>query len=302
MNYLKRVWRLHRYEGGWRTYTRVDDGQLIQVEPRKISRHWDFLADPFLFEYNDSIWLFCETVNDVWKGRIECFKYSQEKWEPVGIVLERPWHMSYPQVFEEDGHIYMIPEQSNLGKGDVSLYEAVDFPFRWEKVKTLIDRPFADATLLRRDGYYYLACYTIPPQESAELWCASSLFGEWKRHPKWQNIHQEARWRRCGGAFLDDGGNLYRIAQDCDGGYGLRLYKIPIIRISPFDYEEGVPVLFIDERQEPKAFKHTYNKLPLKTGGCMAAIDVQCTRKLPLKNVMTVLLKKAKRKIIANNG
>ena len=297
MNYFERIWHSHKCEGGWRTYTKINDGPLVQVVPRKVSRHWEFVADPFLFEHDECVWLFCETVNNEWKGRIECFKYDNGKWTPVGVVLDRPWHMSYPQVFEEDGHIYMIPEQSNLGKGDVSLYEAVKFPYRWEKVKTLINRPFADATLLRRGGHYYLACYTIPPDESAELWHASSLLGEWTRHPMWRGINQDARWRRCGGSFMEEGTRLYRIAQDCDGGYGLRLYKIPVMSVSPSNYVEGTPEIFIDELQEPKAYKHTYNCIALRSGDRMAALDSQCLVEIPRSRVILTLIASAMRKL-----
>ncbi len=230
------------------------------------------------------------------KGKIGCFKEVEGRWVNQGIVLEQSWHMSYPQVFEEDGHIYMIPEQSDLGRGTVSLYEATDFPRGWVKRATLIDRPFADATLLRRDGHYYLACYTIPPHESAELWHAPSLLGPWTQHPQSQNIHQEAKYRRCGGSFIEENGQLYRVAQDCEGGYGLRLYKVPVLEVSPEGYCEGAPILFFSEHDIVHSWKHTYNEI-CYNGRKLSVFDIQYKTRLPMGKMLQSLIKRLKMKL-----
>lgn len=237
--------------------------------------HKDFCADCFLFPYNGNLYLFYETVNRDRKGILGCFVYNGSDWENLGVVMEQPWHLSYPQVFEDNGTVFMIPEQSDLGRGNVSLYRAVDIPMKWEKVKTLIEKPFADSTLLRRDGRYYLACYTIPRHESAELWHSNSLLGPWEKHPQSDNIHQDARYRRCGGSFIEENGTLYRIAQDCHDGYGVRLYKIPVLRINAFEYEEGEPIPFLSEKDYPKEDgKHTYNRVNFN-GDVFACYDTK---------------------------
>jgi len=294
--YLRNVYLSRCCEQGWRAYVRKGDGKWVRADPGKKTEgpHYDaFIADPFLFHHKGTNWLFYETVGPErvasgLKGKIGCFKEVGGKWINQGIVLENPWHMSYPQVFEEDGHIYMIPEQSALGKGDVSLYEATDFPRGWVRRATLIDRPFADATLLRKDGHYYMACYTIPPHETAELWHAPSLLGPWERHPQWQNINQDAKYRRCGGSFLNPQPStlnpqpICRIAQDCEGGYGIRLYKVPVLKVTPEKYQEGDPIPFLDENAFPRHhFKHTYNEI--MTGGQkLSVLDCQWRTLLPV--------------------
>ena len=262
----------HCYEQGWRSYVQIDGSRPVWVDPGNHDWHRAFVADPFLFNYDGVNWLFYETVDKGWKGKIGCFKNFRGKWIQLGVVLEQPWHMSYPQVFEENGHIYMIPEQSASGR--VSLYEALDFPFHWVEKAKLIDRPFADATLLRKDGHYYLACYVIPPTEKAELWYAPSLFGPWERHPSFTKINQSARLRRCGGAFLETGGQLFRVAQDCNGGYGKRLFKVPVLTITPTNYEEGPAEIFLDRKTAPHAYKHTYNEI-LVGGMKLSVFDIQ---------------------------
>lgn len=55
--------------------------------------------------------------------------------------------MSYPQIFEHDGEIYIVPE---TGSGHtLDMYRAVDFPDRWEKSANMAkDVELADTTLL----------------------------------------------------------------------------------------------------------------------------------------------------------
>lgn len=262
---------------GWQSWTAWEGGTPVLAGFRRRAK-WRkmFCADPFLFHDRGINWLFYETLNSQGKGVIGCLKEVDGKWVQVGKVLEEPWHLSYPQVFEEGGRVYMIPESCDFGKGNVSLYTTDNFPFGWKKVATLIDRPFADATILKHEGHWYMACYTIPPDESAELWHAESLMGPWRRHPQWNRINQSNRLRRCGGAFVCKRGHLFRVAQDCNGVYGKRLYRVRINKISPAEYEEGPVTLLAGREDEPRGFKHTYNEIMVK-GRRLAVYDVHRT-------------------------
>jgi len=242
---------------GWGSYVSVNNGK-----PRRVGR-LTFCADPFLLEYGGASWLFYESIDKCGKGFIGCFKFDNGRWCDIGSVLAEPWHLSYPQVFVENGKVYMIPESCDFGKGDVCLYEATDFPRGWKKVAKLIDRPFADSTVLKHDGHWYMACYTIPPNESAELWHAPLLIGPWSRHPMWDKINQSNRLRRCGGSFIVEDGKLYRIAQDCNGMYGKRLFKVEVCELSPSAYKEGEAIVLLDRTSAPQGYKHTYNRMTL---------------------------------------
>lgn len=269
------VFQSRFYELGWRSYVRYGDGPLIHAKIGRHDWHRQFVADPFLFRHDGTNWLFFETLDKkVYKEKLGCFKEVNGKWIPRGIVLEQPWHLSYPQVFEEDGHIYMIPEQSAGGKGDVSLYEATNFPYGWVKRATLIDKPFADSTLLRKDGHYYLACCSLPPNEVGELWHSDNLMGPWVRHPQYKNINQSKRLRRCGGGFIYKDEQLYRVAQDCNGAYGKRVYIVPVLKVSPTEYAEGDARVLLDQRTWPYKFKHTYNEIDVD-GVKLSVFDVK---------------------------
>ena len=138
---------------------------------------------------------------------------------------------------------------------------------------TLIDRPLADSTLLRKDGRYYLACYRVAPDLGAELWQAESLVGPWMQHPKSRKVNQSRRLRRCGGQWLQRDGRLFRVAQDCNGFYGKRVFRVPVEALTPEDYREGRAELLIDAASEPCGRKHTYNEIQTPQGK-MVAEDV----------------------------
>lgn len=249
---------------GWRSYVSCNGATPKCVPlPREMN---GFCADPFFFEKDGVLWLFFETVTKAMKGRLACCRWTGKKWVDFQIVLEEPFHLSYPQVVEEDGHIYMIPESGDHGKGCVALYEATDFPRGWVKRQVLIDKPHADSTLFRKEGHCYLACYTNE-KETAELWHSEKLIGPWSLHPQSGNMNQSRRLRRCGGAWLEEGGKLFRIAQDCNGFYGKRLFKVPVKKISPTEYEEGVAKVLWDQTMYPYRKCHTYNEVERVGGG-----------------------------------
>lgn len=246
---------------GWRCYFCSSNGRWQRVKLPRGSWQHTFCADPFLFRYERVNWLFVETKTLSGKGIVGCLKEVGGKWVWQGVALEEPCHLSYPQVFEEDGKIYMIPESCKRNPGDICLYEAIDFPLKWKKTKVLIDRPFADCTILKRNGHWYMACYNRPPDEHAELWHSDKLAGTWARHPACNEITQTRRLMRCGGYFIEREGNLYRVAQDCDGFYGIRLWKVPVEELSPTSYREGLASILIGELDRPKGMKHTYNEI-----------------------------------------
>ena len=112
-----------------------------------------FWADPFVALDGDRYWIFFEQMPR-WsgKGTIEAVEYG-----PQGVigaprrVLERPYHLSYPFVFQDRGAWFMIPETSEARC--VELYRATDFPDGWQRVGTLIDgrrRRGCDAASRRR--------------------------------------------------------------------------------------------------------------------------------------------------------
>ena len=109
-------------------YTRLrDDGQR-------------YYADPFVIYHQDLYHVFVEEFPfDTQKGIICHFTIDKKgKHTHPKPVLSRPYHLSYPFVFEHEGEFWMIPETS--GNRAIELYRAEQFPDKWVLEKTLVDR------------------------------------------------------------------------------------------------------------------------------------------------------------------
>ncbi|MEW5320005.1 MAG: hypothetical protein WDW38_011110 [Sanguina aurantia] len=165
----------------------------------------NFVADPFLWptEGGQRIYMFFESkthhTNQGDIGLAESLD-GGATFKHVGIVLDEPWHLSYPFVFKHGGQMYMMPE-GYKGKG-LRLYKAVDFPTKWELDSVIIDKPLVDASLV---------AYSDTPQ------------GPWTPHS--QNPLKEGQaGARCGGRPVVHDGKLYRFGQDCGFNYGHKVY------------------------------------------------------------------------------
>lgn len=257
--------RFHFQQAHYRIFLRKNHSIPFQLSMGCGAWEEDFCADPFLFSYRGDNYLFYECLSSFnaerLRGCIGCFKEEFGVWHNLGLVLNEPFHLSYPHIIQYDGIVYMIPEscQNNA----VMLYEAIDFPNQWRVHSKLITGRYVDSSLLQwKDGWYIV---TAPENISSppELFYANSLFGPWQRHLQSFNVNASLSTRRNGGNFLVEDGNVFRIAQDCDDAYGKRIFKVPILKLSPTEYEEGRPIpLFPANSDWPNAgLHHTYNRM-----------------------------------------
>lgn len=93
-----------------------------------------FLADPFGLWKKGVLYLFAESYDyRTRRGDIIAYKLNADlDVIEQRTVLQEPWHLSYPFVFEADNEIWMLPE--GYKSGTLTLYRAIEFPWRWEKV------------------------------------------------------------------------------------------------------------------------------------------------------------------------
>ena len=179
---------------------------------------------------------------------------------PAHVVLERPTHLSYPFVFEDEGEWYLLPETA--GTGTVELLRARRFPWDWEPHAVLLrDVRAWDPTLLRHDGRYWLfvtmAAPGVRPSDELCLYSADSLTGPWRPHPR-NPVVSDARRARPAGRILADQGRLVRPSQDGSGAYGRRIVLNRIDVLTPDDYQE-TPIGAIEPGWLPGVVRtHTY--------------------------------------------
>lgn len=201
-----------------------------------------FYADPFVVERDGQSFLFAEAYPYAGgKGHIVCAEVDNEgRTGPFRTILERPWHLSYPYVFEHAGETYLAPEGST--HGGVEIYRATAFPWEWTLVHHLLpDWPLVDATLFDHDGRLWLLAGAATPGGSDwdELyaWHAPALAGPWTPH-RLNPIKSDCRSARPGGRPLRLGGRLLRPAQRCERGYGEALAWLEIRTLTPDAFEE----------------------------------------------------------------
>jgi hypothetical protein len=199
-----------------------------------------YLADPFLLRRHGRLWLFCEEMSfSEGKGALVCMEVLPDGAlsQPVR-VLSRPYHLSYPAVFEAEGEVFMIPETAQ--NGCIELYRAVDFPHAWVKVRTLLPIRAVDSTPLVFEGRNWLFATAMDPFEASYqllLFHSDRLDGDWTMHPS-SPLSLDARYARSAGAIVSLDGKLYRPSQHCAPHYGRKLNFHEITRLDTRGYEE----------------------------------------------------------------
>lgn len=201
-----------------------------------------FHADPFVFESGDGRFLFAEAFPyATGKGVVVCADVGEGAAHcAFRTILERPWHLSYPFVFEWKNNIYLAPEGST--HGGVEIYRASPFPWAWTLAHHVLPEwPLVDSTLFEHEGRLWLFAGAATPGGSDwdELfaWHAPKLEGPWTPH-RLNPIKSDCRSARPGGRPLRVGGRLLRPAQRCERAYGEALAWLEIRTLTPESFEE----------------------------------------------------------------
>lgn len=200
-----------------------------------------FYADPFVVARDGRHYVFFEDyeyASD--RGRISFVELVDGEASPVAVALERPYHLSYPFVFEHEGELYMLPETA--ANGAIELYRAVRFPDEWVLDRVLLeDLGAVDPTLLRHDGKLWLFVNAAVSGGSIEdelsLYFADSLDGPWTPHPR-NPVVSDVTGARPAGRILEHRGELIRPAQDSSTGYGGAISLNRIEVLTEHEYRE----------------------------------------------------------------
>jgi len=239
----------------------------------------EFVADPFMLRKGDQWHLFFEVLRKADKrGEIGlATSHDAVHWNYERIVLREEFHLSYPHVFEWEGHYYMIPE--TLGADEVRLYESAAFPFDWQFKTSLIPGRFADPTIFRHDDHWWMfVCGNPHRHDSLRLFGAPELEGPWTEHPCSPLVTADRRFARPAGRVTSYDGRLLRFAQDCSTEYGSRVWAFEILRLDASHYEECPfllePVLGADRFGEwPTSRMHHLDHHRQFSGEWIACVD-----------------------------
>ena len=203
-----------------------------------------FWADPFVISDNGKHYVFFEELPFATElGHLSCMEvFSDGSHTEPKIILKKPYHLSYPNVFKHNSEFYMIPESGDTGC--ISLYHGTDFPYQWEYQHNLMEGLHAyDSTLLEHEGLWWLfACVAAEKgmsgcEELHIFFADSPLSQSWKPH-QLNPIMSDASRARPAGKFFESGGELYRPSQDCAGSYGAGLNINKIKTLTKENYLE----------------------------------------------------------------
>jgi hypothetical protein len=229
---------LFRHRDHWQVALRECRGpfQVIQDDGRR------YYADPFLLERGGHTFLFVEEyVHAERKGCIAMAEVIGDRLASTPVpVLSRPYHLSYPHVFEADGEIFMIPETG--ANRTLELYRATAFPLQWELVQVLMkDGVYSDATPLFHQGRWWLFV-TVDAlgnatQDELSIFHSDAITGPFVPHAA-NPVKSDSRSSRSAGRIIKHGDRLFRPAQDCDRHYGAGLVWFEITELTPTRFRE----------------------------------------------------------------
>ena len=237
-------------------------------------RYW---ADPFIIEKDHRYYVFIEEkILAAGLGRIACLTLDEDGGLLSNqVILERPYHLSYPFIFEYQDEMYMLPETA--ANRTLELYRCLHFPDQWQFAKTLMtDIYFVDATLLEYDKKWWLFA-NIKEGGGSSLdalhlfYADNPLADEWTAHPL-NPIIKDIRSARPAGRIFTRDGKLIRPSQDSSRRYGFALKFNCIEKLNEVEYKETSVSSFF-----PKGGKilatHTFNQ-----AGDLTVIDAVIRR------------------------
>ena len=130
-------------------------------------------ADPFLFNHNGVKYLFAELFDKKENiGKLGYSVFENGKFTDWHIIIEEPYHLSYPNIFSFRDNIYIVPEANE--SNSLYAYKAVHFPDKWQKCKPVISgRKLVDTTFLDYNGMHLMFTYEIVPDSNKKLYIYS---------------------------------------------------------------------------------------------------------------------------------
>ena len=205
-----------------------------------------FRADPFLYVRGDELYLFYELQHGFDYGQIAMIKTQDLiHWSKPFVVLQEPFHLSFPFVFEEAGQIYMIPESQE--NNEIRLYRANDDLTSFSYVKTLLRQErvkglqcnYVDNHVYKKNGAFYLfTSYMMDWKTTQELYVSDNLLsGTFLKHPC-SPICISHEYGRNGGSIIEYEDKLLRVSQDCHKDYGENVSLHQILDLDEQCYKE----------------------------------------------------------------
>lgn len=235
----------------WRcAMVKVPTDLLSQSDLTPDKLHWvpetgdrfTFRADPFGLWEDDKLHVFVERFDyRTLKGEIEVMVFDRAmKLLDSRVVLERPWHLSYPFVFRHGAEIYMLPEASR--SAELVMYRATSFPFKWEPMKAL-EMPSAavDSSPFFHDGRWWIL-YSLVSKDRHRTCALHVAFADRPTGPFHSHPLNPVRvglqgTRPAGTPIVREDGTIHVPVQDSSQTYGGAVRRLKVFRLDQTHFE-----------------------------------------------------------------
>ncbi|MDA9345638.1 hypothetical protein N9R74_02125 [bacterium] len=269
--------RLRRVGQRWAVaYMRVPDWRnaaLWRAKPIE-NPEYRYLADPFVWSEDGQDFIFVEDF-DVrnGKGSISAIDITYDSPKHLGLVLDEPFHLSFPFMLKVNGKTHMIPESHQIQ--EIRLYQCDIFPQKWSLSEVLIsDISAVDTMVFFKDGLWWLLTNIDSAQmndyeSELHIYFSENISASsWSPHPGNPVVFDPERARN-GGLLVQPNGDLYRVFQrQSIDYYGAAMGVARITDLSPTTYSEEV-VSIID----PEFFAGAISGHSLNHEGGILAFD-----------------------------
>ncbi len=222
-----------------------------------------FQADPFVVFNDDKYFVFYEELKfEDYHGYLRAAELDIENNRLINdkIILNLDYHLSFPNVFLENGTYYMIPESEE--NNSVDLYECTSFPYKWKKKQTLIDNiGTVDTTPLKtKDGWYLFTSEGAKGagyNDELSIYKSADLFNSPFQKLYDEPVISDVTKARMGGHFIQRDDEIIRVSQNCGKRYGHQIKLNKVTQIENGYAEE--PLDTIAPTQGAIGL-HTYNQ------------------------------------------
>ncbi|HCD7429021.1 MULTISPECIES: glucosamine inositolphosphorylceramide transferase family protein [Citrobacter] len=248
---IKKIIKTFFYHESWDIMILKDHGShlfpdntleiLSKTTAQQLKKKYTFQADPFIVEKADKLYVFYEAFSfRNSKGTLRCRVLDRELTEIDDVKLEGfddlKCHLSFPFLIHINDQLFMIPESSE--RKEVILFQSVEFPARWKKIKVLIsDTELTDNVFLTINETCYLLSTTM--DNEIIIHSAENIFGEWQRIApslKMSNHHH----RGAGAPYLVDN-KMYFLTQECTPEtYGKSIYIKELVTLNDTVFDENL--------------------------------------------------------------
>ena len=239
------------------------DNQLVKwIDWNGYKEGW--FADPFILSANHD---YIEVLVEEWlnkqrRGRISKLTIDANTYKVLCVkpVLEDGTHFSFPNIWRENGKVYVFPE--NCQNGSLNIYEYDDASEELHSPRCLVDEPLLDAQLLKYEDKYYI--FAINQNDGnlrhniLYVYQANSLFGEYELIQTYKNEKKE---ERGAGAIFSLEERLIRPVQCCEGDYGLALIFNELVYRDGQFTEVELGRMFPNKQLRYNRKIHTYNRV-----------------------------------------